>query len=90
MHMHTQTHVYLGEVHLKSPPQDESSWGKDMCNYTEQHQKDGHRHHYHIMTNAARDKKKKTCLTCSCVSPSITDAIKWVSKRSHKEVGGTV
>lgn len=23
-----------------------------MCNYTEQHQKDGHRHHYHIMTNA--------------------------------------
>lgn len=54
----THKHVYLGEVHLGSPPQDESLWGEQVCDHTEQHQEDGHRHHYHIMANAARDKQK--------------------------------
>lgn len=52
MHKRTQTHVYLGEVHLGSPPQDESLRGESVCEHTEHHQEDGHRHHYHIMTNA--------------------------------------
>lgn len=34
-----------------------------MCDHTEQHQEDGHRHHYHIMANAERDRE----ITCLCV-----------------------
>lgn len=30
-----------------------------MCDRTEQHQKNGHRHHDHVMTNAARDKSER-------------------------------
>lgn len=26
-----------------------------MCDHAEQHQEDGHRHHDHVMANAARD-----------------------------------
>lgn len=52
MCMHSQMHVYLREVHLRSPPQDESLRGEDVCDYTEHHEEDGHRHHYHIMANA--------------------------------------
>lgn len=46
--------VALGEVHLGSPPQDEPPRGEDVRDDTEQHQEDGHGHHYHVVTYAAR------------------------------------
>lgn len=52
-----QTPFHLGEVHLGFPPHTESLRGENVGDNTEQHQKDGHRHHYHIMANAAREGK---------------------------------
>lgn len=58
-------HAHLGEVHLGPPPQDESLGGEDVRYNTEQHEEDGHRHHNHIMANAARDREASSMCLCA-------------------------
>lgn len=50
--LRTHKHAWLGEVHLGSPPQDDSFCGEGVCDDTEYHQEDGHWHHNHIMADA--------------------------------------